>query len=473
MDITIILIMAAVAVAVRLASIKVNRIMLLLTASILAVYWLQPALPIRYLDFWLPTMVIGLVVIGWVITTPAAEYSRRENLLTAGWTALLIILLAGTRYLGYQEIITASRPPQILQVLIALGFTAAIVLLLTRTKGSRAPVLWGYFALILLIFILIKTPDLALAASRGLHALMGQNAGRAAAVDIRWLGYSYIAFRLIHTVRDRQSGRLPVVGLGEYVVYMLFFPALSAGPIDRVERFVTDLRKPLQLSAEDFLSGGRRIILGMFKKFVVADALALLAINRAAVLQTTGDGWLLLMLYAYSFQIFFDFSGYTDIAIGLGRFMGINLPENFNRPYRQVNLTQFWNNWHMTLTQWLRAYVFFPMTRRLRRGKRKLPGWSIILITQVVTMGMIGLWHGITPGFLIWGLWHGFGLFIQNRWSDWIRPKVAVLNIQPAGQKLLTATGVLLTFHYVTLGWAWFALPEVADAWHVLVRLFS
>ncbi len=473
MDITIILIMAVVAVVVRLASIKVNRIMLLLTASILAVYWLQPALPIRYLDFWLPTMVIGLVVIGWVITTPAAEYSRRENLLTAGWTALLIILLAGTRYLGYQEIITASRPPQILQVLIALGFTAAIVILLTRTKGSRAPVLWGYFALILLIFILIKTPDLALAASRWLHGLMGQNAGRAAAVDIRWLGYSYIAFRLIHTVRDRQSGRLPVVGLGEYVVYMLFFPALSAGPIDRVERFVTDLRKPLQLSADDFLEGGKRIILGMFKKFVVADALALLAINRAAVLQTTGDGWLLLMLYAYNFQIFFDFSGYTDIAIGLGRFIGINLPENFNRPYRQVNLTQFWNNWHMTLTQWLRAYVFFPMTRRLRRGKRKLPGWSIILITQVVTMGLIGLWHGITPGFLFWGLWHGFGLFIQNRWSDWMRPKVAALNIQPAGQKLLTAAGVLLTFHYVTLGWAWFALPEAADAWHVVVRLFS
>ena len=473
MDITIILILTAAAVLLRLASLKINRTMLLLTASILAVYWLQPALPIRYLDFWLPTAVMSLVGIGWVITTPEVEYGRRENLITAVWMLLLVTLLAATRNLGYQEIFTASRPPQISQVLVALALTAAIALFLMKVKGERSPVLWGYFAVILLIFIVIKTPDFAIAASRGLHTLMGQNAGRATAFDIRWLGYSYIAFRLIHTIRDRQSGRLPVVSLGEYVVYMLFFPALSAGPIDRIERLIKDLQKPLQLSADDFLVGGRRIVIGLFKKFVVADALALLSINQDAVSQATGDGWLLLMLYAYSFQIFFDFSGYTDIAIGLGKLMGVNLPENFNRPYRQVNLTQFWNNWHMTLTQWLRAYVFFPLTRSLRRGKVKLPGWSIILITQVVTMGLIGLWHGITPGFLIWGLWHGLGLFIQNRWSEWVRPKVAALNNHPVVSTLLSAAGVLLTFHYVTLGWAWFALPDEAQALQVLVRLFS
>jgi len=257
------------------------------------------------------------------------------------------------------------------------------------------------------------------------------------------------------------------------VVYMLFFPTLSAGPIDRIERFIKDLRQPLDLSIDDFLDGSRRIIIGMFKKFVIADALALISINQAVVPQTSGDGWLMLMLYAYSFQIFFDFSGYTDIAIGLGRFMGVRLPENFNRPYRQLNLTQFWNNWHMTLTQWLRAYVFFPLTRSLRRSSLKLPAWSVILLTQVVTMALIGLWHGITVGFLIWGLWHGLGLFLQNRWSEWIRPRAAVLNSHPIGSKILSASGVLLTFHYVTLGWAWFALPHAGDAWQVLVRLFT
>ncbi len=127
------------------------------------------------------------------------------------------------------------------------------------------------------------------------------------------------------------------------------------------------------------------------------------------------------MLYAYAFQLFFDFSGYTDIAIGTARLMGIKLPENFNHPYLKPNLTQFWSNWHMTLTQWFRAYFFNPVTRALRSASKPVSIPVIIFITQLGTMLLIGLWHGVSFNFILFGLWHGIGLFIHNRWSDWTK----------------------------------------------------
>ena len=122
-------------------------------------------------------------------------------------------------------------------------------------------------------------------------------------------------------------------------------------------------------------------------------------------------------MYAYAFRIFLDFSGYTDIAIALGRLLGVRLPENFAAPYLKPNIALFWNSWHMSLTQWFRAYVFNPLARRLRSATAQIPDWLACLVTQLVTMLLIGLWHGITWSFALWGLWHGIGLFVHNRWS--------------------------------------------------------
>ncbi len=199
-------------------------------------------------------------------------------------------------------------------------------------------------------------------------------------------------------------------------------------------------------------------MLGLFKKFVIADSLALVALNANNAIQVRTSNWAWVLLYAYAFQIFFDFSGYTDIAIGMGGLLGIKLPENFKSPYLKSNLTQFWNSWHMTLTQWFRAYFFYPVTRALRSGKRPLPFQLIMVITQISTMVLIGLWHGVTWNFILWGLWHGLGLFIHNRWAEWTKARFALL---PQGwQNMLNAGGVLLTFHYVALGWVFFALPS-------------
>jgi alginate O-acetyltransferase complex protein AlgI len=282
---------------------------------------------------------------------------------------------------------------------------------------------------------------------------------------------SYIAFRIIHTLRERMSGRLPAVSLQEYVSYIFFFPAITAGPIDRLERFIEDLRRPLNLTQEDWRFTAERLAWGLLKKFVLADSLALMALNIQNAPQIQSAGWAWIILYAYSLQIFFDFSGYTDIAIGLARLLGIRLPENFNAPYARPNLTQFWSNWHMTLTQWFRAYFFNPLTRALR--ERKWSAWSVILTTQLATMILIGLWHGVTWNFVIWGAWHGLGQFIHNRWLDAFRSPISEWANTPARQSLLYWSGWALTFNYVALGWVWFVLPTPEMAVKFIAKLFG
>ncbi len=325
----------------------------------------------------------------------------------------------------------------------------------------------------LVLFLILKVPQFSLWTSTFLRSLVEQSTASASALDIRWLGFSYVAFRLIHTLRDRQAGKLAAVSLADYLNYIIFFPAFSAGPIDRLPRFVKDLQKPLVLFSPELGQAFYRLTIGIFKKFAVADTLSLIALNaqNAGQLQSTGWSWIL--VYAYAFQIYFDFAGYTDIAIGLGQILGITLPENFSRPYLKSNLTQFWNNWHMTLTQWFRAYFFNPFTRSLRTRFRNLSvGW-IVLITQLSTMILIGLWHGVTWNFVLWGIWHGLGLFIHNRFSDWMKPRQSAIAEHPKLQKGLNIFNTVFTFHFVALGWIWFALPRPSLSVDVFARLFG
>ena len=200
----------------------------------------------------------------------------------------------------------------------------------------------------------------------------------------------------------------------------------------------------------------------------------MISLNQAHLSQVNSSFWLWILLYAYALRIYFDFSGYTDIAIGIGNLAGIHLPENFANPYLKTNITAFWNSWHITLAQWFRSYVFNPLTRSLRLSPRQLPPWVIIFVGQVVTMLLIGLWHGISWSFAIWGLWHTLGLFFHNRWSEWSRPQLASLATrQPGIRAALAFGGWLLTFNYVVLGWVWFALPYPSQAIEVFQRLFG
>ena len=357
--------------------------------------------------------------------------------------------------------------------MLILAFSSIIFLSVTRVTRFHAALLAVGIIGLIVIFLAIKIPVLAYWVSYGIRSLTDQSLTEAKAVDLRWLGFSYVAFRIIHTLRDRQMGRLPTVDLAEYVTYVIFFPAFTAGPIDRIERFIKDLRKTSTLGNDELLIAGQRFMLGLFKKFVVADALALIALNDTNALQVRTTGWMWILLYAYAFQIYFDFSGYTDIAIGISKFLGIQLPENFSAPYLKPNLTQFWNNWHITLTQWFRAYFFNPVTRWLRSWNNPMPAPVMIALTQISTMLLIGFWHGVTWNFALWGLWHGVGLFIHNRWNDMTKVRTGEWASTPFRKNILNLSGVVITFNFVALGWIFFALSSTSTSVHVFLKLFG
>jgi D-alanyl-lipoteichoic acid acyltransferase DltB (MBOAT superfamily) len=442
-----------------------GRAWLLMVTSVIAVYWLQPATPIRNLDFWLPTATIGLTIVVWALTREEKRFTREDGI-AAGVIAGSILIIGLTRYLSPQGVITATRPPQTWQVLAGMAAIGLLAFLGLRLFSGRTLWLNLAVAVTILAFVILKTEALAQGASQALRGLNGQNPNLATAFDIRWLGFSYIAFRLLHILRDRINGRLPEIPLRDFLTYTIFFPALTAGPIDKIQRFSKDLDQNFTLDTEQLVEGSKRIVVGVFMKFALADTLALFALNETNSLQTGASVWMWALTYAYAFRIYFDFAGYTHIAIGIGMLFGIQLPENFSQPYRKPNLTQFWNSWHMTLAQWFRSYFFNPFTRTLRGRKVSIP--VIILFGQLGTMVLIGLWHGVTWNFVIWGLWHGLGLFIHNRWAEYTKARPLIKN-----QRLSNILGILVTFHYVLLGWVWFALPNLDQALHTFRILFG
>ena len=443
---------------------------LLMVASVIFIYWLQPETALRYLGYWLPTISLAIIVISWAITASPETRSQPEQLKTLAIILAVLVALNSLKIIDPERVLDFVSFPRITSILLALLTLSTLLVILIRSQKAVHPaVLWAAFSLIIFIFIFLKTPALAQKASQAWRVLAGQSPALATQTELSWLGYSYLAFRILHTIRDKQAGRLPEIALNEYITYLVFFPAFLAGPIARADQFTAHLRDFSRSFGNDLSHGSQRILIGLFKKFVLADSLALFALSSQNALQPTSaaGGWVL--LYAFSFQIYFDFSGYTDIAIGLAHLMNIQLPENFNQPYLKPNLTQFWSNWHMTLTNWFRAYFFNPISRHLR--KKKMPALAILFITQISTMVLVGLWHGITINFIFWGLWHGLGLLIQNRWSGWINKQFPPSDNNWI-QGLRDGAGIFLTFNYVTLGWIWFVLPTpglAADFFNVLL----
>lgn len=463
---------ALVVFAAAIGQLKSGRQLALLAVSTGVLFWLQPPEPIPSLGFWLPFGTLGLTIVSWILTSASDERGWRRTWPAVAVIAAVVFLMEinGFAGLSINAAVVAPVPSKVLLAVVAL---AGLVGILCRWQAGRPILMVGLSGLIVLAFVMIKTPGLAQSSASWLQHLPGAGEGIAADVPFSWLGFSYVAFRLLHTVRDRQAGRLPEVSLSEYVTYVIFFPAFTAGPIDRVERFVQDLRSPHELRNDDWLDAGTRLIVGLFKKFVVADLLAVISFSDLLVEHVKTSGWMWLFVYAYAFRIYFDFSGYTDMAIGMGRLLGVRLPENFNAPYLKQNIALFWNSWHMSLTQWFRSYIFNPLTRQLRSGRATVPTWFAILITQLVTMVLIGLWHGITWGFALWGLWHGIGLFVHNRWVEFARGRWPAATQSPGARRAAAILGVFITFNFVAVGWLFFGLSTPALTWKALRMLFG
>lgn len=445
-------------------------------ASVVAIFWLQPPIILRWLDFLFPTLTLGIVALSWVSSRTIDLPWTRDDSLAVVLMSVIIVGLSLGRYLAPNYRITPSSPPDLMTVAVWMAAVLVATAILYHAPIDQKRLSVILMLALLAVFIVLKTTPLAEEVSRQLRLREGRPTALASASELSWLGFSYVAFRLIHTLRDRQTGRLPSLTLREYVTYVIFFPALTAGPIDRADRFISDLRQLptlLGLDPERIVQGVTRIALGVGKKFIIADSLAYMALDATKAELASSAGGLWVLLYCYALQIYFDFSGYSDIAIGLGQLYGIKLPENFNRPYLKRNITLFWQSWHITLSQWVRFYVFSPLSRYLLMRKHKPSPAILAVVGQLTTMLVIGLWHGVTWGFAVWGLWHGIGLFVHKLYSDKTRHAYIRLRDRPQLNMAIGAAGTLLTFHFVVLGWVWFALPDIATSWDVLIRLLG
>ncbi len=269
------------------------------------------------------------------------------------------------------------------------------------------------------------------------------------------LGISFYTFQTLSYSIDVYRGeRAPERNLLDFALYVSFFPQLLAGPIVRAGELLPQLATLRPPRAEDVERGLARIGAGLFKKVVLADTLAAYVDPVFAAPGDAPGGNVLLAAYAYAFQIYFDFSGYCDIAIGLGVLFGIRLPENFRRPYRAASIREFWQRWHITLSSWLRDYLYIPLGGN-RRGATRTAA------NLMVTMLLGGLWHGAAWHFVVWGGYHGLLLLAHRAWCA---GRVAVTPLLPRR---------MVTFHLVVLGWLLFRLPALEEVGRALGSVAS
>ena len=277
------------------------------------------------------------------------------------------------------------------------------------------------------------------------------------------LGVSFYAFQsLTYTIDIYRRDADPCDSYLTYLAAVSFFPTTLAGPITRVATLVPQFGKSKLLEPAD---GGRALFLiglGLIKKLLIADYLAENLVNRVFDLPKLYSGTeTLTAVYAYAFQLYYDFSGYTDIAIGAALLLGIKLPANFNRPYASENIADFWRRWHITLSNWLRDYLYFSLPGLRSR-------WKIFTyLNLVITMAIGGLWHGASWTFAIWGLMHGLGLAF-TRWMQVIR-KNAKPSLHPAAR----LARIIVTFHFVLFAWIFFRAPNLATARDILLQISS
>jgi alginate O-acetyltransferase complex protein AlgI len=258
------------------------------------------------------------------------------------------------------------------------------------------------------------------------------------------VGISFFTFHGISYVVDLSRGDLqrPASFL-DMLLYISFFPQLVAGPIVRAAHFLPQLERPAD---PDRIAATRAFLLiagGLFKKVIVANYLATEIVDEAFRDPTRlGTLDLLVAIYAYAFQIYCDFSAYTDIAIGLAALLGYRFPQNFDQPYRAESLRAFWRRWHISLSTWLRDYLYIPLGGNAAARYRNL----------LITMLLGGLWHGANWTFIVWGALHGL----------WLTAEHALLRREPTG--LRRAAAIFVTFHVVCLAWVFFRAPDLGRA---------
>lgn len=272
------------------------------------------------------------------------------------------------------------------------------------------------------------------------------------------VGISFFTFQSLSYTIDIYRGKIePLKKLSDYAFYLTFFPQMVAGPIVRAADFIPQIHKTPFVSKDDF---GRAIFLiagGLFKKAVISDYISLNFVDRIFENPLLYTGFENLMgVYGYALQIYCDFSGYSDMAIGIALLLGFKLNINFDSPYQSASITEFWRRWHISLSSWLRDYLYISLGGN-RKGKIRT------YINLLITMLLGGLWHGAALRFIIWGAIHGVVLAIEKMWMSVVKV--------PAN-KFTRFLGIIVTFHIVCFSWIFFRADNMEIVSQVLNQIF-
>lgn len=275
------------------------------------------------------------------------------------------------------------------------------------------------------------------------------------------VGISFYTFQTLSYTIDVYNRKIPAEKhFGYFALYVSFFPQLVAGPIERPQNLLPQLKIKHEFDYERVTYGLKLMAWGLFKKMVIADTLAIY-VNKVYNNLPEYQGFVLVIATVFfTLQIYCDFSGYSDIAIGAARMLGIDLMKNFNAPYLATSIKDFWSRWHISLSTWFRDYVYIPLG-----GNRVDFSWQIFNL--LVTFLLSGLWHGANWTFVVWGALHGFLLILETLYDRYVGKKLFEEN------KFVIVAKTVATFSVVAFAWIFFRANNIDDAFYVLVHMFD
>jgi D-alanyl-lipoteichoic acid acyltransferase DltB (MBOAT superfamily) len=352
----------------------------------------------------------------------------------------------------------------ILILLVSTTLNYALGLGLGKGDPARKkPLLITGIVLNLFILFLFKYFNSLLAGS-SLLTTLSETTGGQLLVPV---GISFFTLQNISYLVDVFKGIQPAErNAGIFALYHAFFPKVMAGPIERCRLLLPQLHSPLPFEHQNIYEALPLILFGLFKKVVIADRLALYVdkLFNEVGLNKGAPVWYGLVFL--SFQIYLDFAGYTDIALGVARLFGIKLTPNFKRPYLSENIVEFWNSWHLSFSTWLRDYIFFPLRRYFVRLTDKSTGFLALIIPPLVTMLASGIWHGTGWTFVLWGLYHAVfyigAVLVRSRQGSGVQ--------RPAWRRGLN---ILFNFVVITFGWILFRAESLTAAWILFKSIFT
>lgn len=359
-----------------------------------------------------------------------------------------VLAVLGTGLLAWWDLTSAV-------LLVALS---AIVFLATgpRASASRWPLAGLTIAALGVGFVLLQ---LALEVARGDDGTAPAHLASLVAP----IGLGFYVLRLIHYAVERRSGALPPHGFTTYHAYQLFFPALWIGPIHRFEDFARDERRR-RWDPALFTGGLQRVLEGSAKVVVLAGWLVERLLDGQVLPSLEGGSapHVLLASLSHGLRLYFVFSGYSDVAIGLGLMLGFRMVENFDNPFLKPNIVEFWRAWHVSLSDWCRRYVFLPIASQLRA-----PGIAISC-----SMLAIAAWHELSPRYLAWGLYHAAGIRVCHLYQKTVAPRLGLDRPGPL-EPLLRGASTLLTFTFVVVGFTFTRSDDLEAALEELRRLLA